>query len=70
MDNIQNLIDIEKIPIVFIGNKLDKENDRVISEIDILNYIQSLNSSFLEISSLNINNVKSAIDTNDRKYFK
>ena len=63
MENIQNLIDIEKIPVVFIWNKLDKENDRVISEIEILNFIQSLNSSFLEISSLNINNVKSAFDT-------
>ena len=42
--------------------KKDKENDRLISEIDILNYIQSLNSFFLEICSLNINNIKSAID--------
>ena len=39
--------------------KKDKENDRLISEIDILNYIQSLNSFFLEICSLNINNIKS-----------
>ena len=42
--------------------KKDKENDRLISEIDILNYIQSLNSFFLEICSLNINNIKSEND--------
>ena len=62
IDIIQNLIDIKKVPIVFIGNKLDKENERVISEIDILNNIQRFNCSFLEISSLNIKHVKGAID--------
>ena len=62
IDIIQNLIDIKKVPIVFIGNKLDKENERVISEIDIVNYIKRLNCSFLEISSLNIKHVKGAID--------
>ncbi len=41
--------------------KKDKENDRLISEIDILNYIQSLNSFFLEICSLNINNITNDI---------
>jgi archaellum biogenesis ATPase FlaH len=60
--NNQNLIDIKKVPIFFIGNKLNKKKERVISEIDILNNIQRFNCSFLEISSLNIKHVKGAID--------
>ena len=58
INNLKELIDLEKIPIVFIGNKSDKENERLISLIDIVELIQKLNSSFLEISSFNIKHVK------------
>ena len=60
--NLKELIDLEKIPVVFIGNKSDKENERLISLIDIVELIQKLNSSFLEISSFNIKHVKNAME--------
>ena len=60
--NLKELIDLEKIPIVFIGNKSDKENERLISLIDIVELIQKLNSSFLEISSFNIKHIKNAME--------
>ena len=60
--NLKELIDLEKIPVVFIGNKSDKENERLISLIDIVELIQKLNSSFLEISSFNIKHIKNAME--------
>ena len=62
INNLKELIDLEKIPIVFIGNKSDKENERLISLIDIVELIQKLNSSFLEISSFNIKHIKNAME--------
>ena len=62
INNLKELIDLEKIPVVFIGNKSDKENERLISLIDIVELIQKLNSSFLEMSSFNIKHIKNAME--------
>ena len=62
INNLKELIDLEKIPIVFIGNKSDKENERLISLIDIVELIQKLNSSFLEMSSFNIKHIKNSME--------
>jgi len=60
ISNLENNIDMKNIPIILVGNKNDKEDERKVSYEEGLNYAQKYNFQFFEMSAKSGENVKEA----------
>jgi len=57
VEGIDKYIDRQYTPLILIGNKIDLENERVVSKEDGVNLANSLNANFFETSVISRQNI-------------
>ena len=60
INNLENKLDMKNVPIILVGNKNDKEDERKVSYEEGLKYAQKHNFKFFEMSAKTGENVKEA----------
>ena len=60
INNLENKLDMKNVPIILVGNKNDKEDERKVSYEEGLKYAQKYNFKFFEMSAKTGENVKEA----------
>jgi small GTP-binding protein len=60
ISNLENNLDMKNVPIILVGNKNDKEDERKVSYEEGLKYAQKYNFKFFEMSAKTGENVKEA----------
>ena len=69
INNLENKLDIKNVPIILVGNKNDKEDERKISYEKGLKYAQKYNFKFFEMSAKTGENVNEAFLTLIHLYY-
>ena len=69
INNLENKLDIKNVPIILVGNKNDKEDERKISYEKGLKYAQKYNFKFFEMSAKTGENVNKAFLTLIHLYY-
>ena len=69
ISNLENNLDMKNVPIILVGNKNDKEDERKVSYEEGLKYAQKYNFQFFEMSAKTGENVKEAFLTLIHLYY-
>jgi len=69
ISNLENNLDMKNVPIILVGNKNDKEDERKVSYEEGLKYAQKYNFQFFEMSAKSGENVKEAFLTLIHLYY-
>jgi len=69
INNLENKLDMKNVPIILVGNKNDKEDERKISYEKGLKYAQKYNFKFFEMSAKTGENVNEAFLTLIHLYY-
>ena len=69
INNLENKLDMKNVPIILVGNKNDKEDERKVSYEEGLKYAQKYNFKFFEMSAKTGENVNEAFLTLIHLYY-
>ena len=69
ISNLENNLDMKNVPIILVGNKNDKEDERKVSYEEGLKYAQKYNFKFFEMSAKTGENVNEAFLTLIHLYY-
>ena len=69
ISNLENNLDMKNVPIILVGNKNDKEDERKVSYEEGLKYAQKYNFQFFEMSAKTGENIKEAFLTLIHLYY-